>query len=183
MALMKCKQCGGDVASNAVACPKCGAPPPRGASIGKKVAIALAGLFGLCFFGTCVSALSKGGSRGSASAARASARSTEAATPVEIRTLLGEYSNNEVRADANYKGRFIQTTGIVRDVKKDIVDSIYVTLGTGQQLEIPVVQCLFDDVHAKKAASLSPGARVTVRGRVSGLLMNVVVRECEFVGL
>jgi hypothetical protein len=88
-----------------------------------------------------------------------------------------------VRADVNYKGRIIQTTGIVRDVKRDIVDSLYVTLGTGQRLEVPVVQCLFDDVHVKKAASLSPGARVTVRGRVSGLMMNVVVRECEFVGL
>jgi len=38
-------------------------------------------------------------------------------------------------------------------------------------------------VHAKKAASLSSGARVTVRGRVDGLLMNVIVRECEFLGL
>ncbi|MCY1075183.1 OB-fold protein [Archangium lansingense] len=183
MALVKCKQCGNEVATNAAACPKCGAPPPRRASIGKKVAIALAGLFGLCFFGTCISSLSNGGNRGSASATRTSARSTQPATPVDIRTLLGEYSGNEVRADANYKGRIIQTTGIVRDVKRDIVDSIYVTLGTGQQLEIPVVQCLFDEVHAKKAASLSSGARVTVRGRVDGLLMNVVVRECEFVGL
>jgi hypothetical protein len=44
-------------------------------------------------------------------------------------------------------------------------------------------KCFFDDAHAKKAASLSKGARVTVRGRVTGLMMNVVVRECEFVGL
>lgn len=99
---------------------------------------------------------------------------------MEIRKLLAEYSDNEIRADSAFKGQLIQTTGVVDDVKKDIMDSIYVTLGTGRQFEIPQVQCFFDDVHAKKAAALSKGARVTVRGRVDGLMMNVLVKDCEF---
>ena len=33
MALVKCKECGGDVAKQAKACPKCGAPPLSGISI------------------------------------------------------------------------------------------------------------------------------------------------------
>ena len=28
MALIKCKDCGGDVSTDAKACPRCGAPPP-----------------------------------------------------------------------------------------------------------------------------------------------------------
>jgi hypothetical protein len=152
--------------------------------MGRKVAIAFVGLFGLCFFGTCVSALSKAGSGGTtSSASRSTAKPAATTKQVDIRTLLAEYRDNEVRADANYKSQVIQTTGLVDVVKKDIMDSIYVTVGTGAQLEIPQVQCLFDDVHAQKAASLSKGARVTVRGRVDGLMMNVIVRDCEFIGL
>jgi hypothetical protein len=189
MALVKCKQCGGEVASNAAACPKCGAPPPRGKS---KIALYVLGSFmGLCFFGTCVGMVSgskgKTGTTATASPAAGSARQETAeeqkpaATQVEIRTLLGEYKDNEIRADSTFKGHIIQTTGVVGDVKKDILGSIYVTLGTGRQLEIPTVQCYFDDSHAAKAANLSKGSKVTVRGRVDGLMMNVLVKDCEFV--
>lgn len=183
MALIKCKQCGGDMASNAAACPKCGAPPPRGLSLGKLLMLGVGGFMALCFFGTCVSGIGAAARKsggGTASAAAAEKKPEATPTAVEIRKLLAEYSDNEVRADSTFKGQFIQTTGIVDDVKKDIMDSIYVTLGTGRQFEIPQVQCFFDDAHAKEAAALSKGTRVTVRGRVDGLMMNVLVRDCEF---
>lgn len=184
MALVKCKQCGSDVATNLATCPQCGAPRPRGTSTGKVLALVGVGVGALCvvpcLLGGVVSAF-KGG--GTAPSTRASAKPTEAARPVDIRTLLAEYRDNEVRADSTFKGHVVQTTGIVDDVKRDIMNNIYVVVGTGQELEIPQVQCFFDDAHAKKAASLSLGMRVTVRGRVGGLMMNVLVRECEFVGL
>ncbi|MCY1083423.1 OB-fold protein [Archangium lansingense] len=183
MALVKCKQCGGDVASDAAACPKCGAPPPRGASVGKKVAFALAGLFGLCFFGTCVSAVVKARNNGGTSASQMSSLPDEAVKMVHLREILSEYRDNEVRADSHFKGRVIQTAGYVRDVKRDILGKIFVTVGTGQQLEIPVVQCAFSDAHAQKAASLSKGTPVGIRGRVDGLMMNVLVKDCVFVDL
>ena len=177
MALVKCKQCGGEVASNAAACPKCGAPPPREAVSPKRIlgALLIIGLGSCCFFGV-VPALLKGGGKASASS------SAKAATEVPIRTLLGEYKDNEVRADSSYKDHLIQTTGVVGEVKRDALGSIYVTVGTGEQFEIPQVQCLFDEEHAKKAATLTQGKRVTVRGRVDGLMMNVLVKDCEFVG-
>lgn len=105
------------------------------------------------------------------------------ATEVDIKTLLKEYKDNEVRADGQFKDKYVQVTGKVGDIKKDITNSIYVTLGTGAAFEIPQVQCFFDDIHAQKAASLSKGATVTVKGRVSGLMMNVLVKDCEFVKL
>lgn len=101
-------------------------------------------------------------------------------TPVDIKTLLGEYKDNEVRADAQFKGKRIQVTGKVGDIKKDILDKIFVTVGTGKQFEIPEVQCYFDDAHASKAATLSKGQTVTVKGTVKGLMMNVLVEDCEF---
>jgi hypothetical protein len=98
---------------------------------------------------------------------------------VPIETLLGEYRSNEVRADSKFKGKLVQVAGVVGDVKKDLLNSVYVTLGTGAPFEIPEVQCFVQD--ASTVASLSKGDRVTMRGRVDGLMMNVLVRDCEVV--
>ncbi|RKI01739.1 hypothetical protein [Corallococcus sp. AB038B] len=89
------------------------------------------------------------------------------------RTLLAEYADNEVRADSNFKGQTIQTAGIVDDVKKDITNSVYVTLGTGKQFEVPQIQCFV----------LSKRTKIGVRGRVQGLMMNVLVQDCEFIDI
>ncbi|QQR47758.1 hypothetical protein JKA73_17635 [Myxococcus xanthus] len=188
MALVKCKQCGSDVASNAAACPKCGAPPPRGPSALKVTFLVLGGLFSLCFFGTCmagaIGSANKGASRtGASSGSTPSAVNRPPPKDVEIRSLLSEYADNEVRADANFKNHVIQTDGVVDDVKKDIMNSVYITVGTGRRFEIPQVQCFVADNQVGKAANLSKGSRVRVRGRVQGLMMNVLVKDCEIVDL
>lgn len=100
-------------------------------------------------------------------------------TPIE--TLLAEYKDNEVRADGKFKGKVVQVTGLVGDVKKDVLDHIYVAIGTGKLLEIPVVQCFVASNQVEQVTALSKGDKVTVRGRVDGLLMNVLVKECELV--
>jgi len=178
MAPVKCRKCGSDVAANVAACEACGTPRPRGVSTGKVLAIAGVSLgvlcIGPCLLGGVVSAF-KGGA--------ASARPSETAKPVDIRTLLREYADNELRADSSFKGHVVQTTGIVGDVKKDVLGDAYIILGAGEPFEVVMVQCVLNKSQVKKAASLSQGSRVTVRGRVSGLLMNVLVRECELVGL
>ncbi|WP_158621644.1 OB-fold protein [Corallococcus aberystwythensis] len=186
MALVKCKQCGNDVASNAAACPKCGAPVPRGTSVLKVTLFVVGGLFSLCFLGTClgaVGAAKKGSSSSGASSSSAAPTPPPEPKLVAIRTLLAEYADNEVRADSNFKDQIIQTAGVVDDVKKDITNSVYVTLGTGRQFEIPQIQCFVTDDQVKRAASLSKGTKIGVRGRVQGLMMNVLVRDCEFLDI
>jgi hypothetical protein len=101
-------------------------------------------------------------------------------TKVQVGTLLSEYRTNEVRADSAYKGQWITTTGIVGEVKKDIMDSVYVTVGTGAEFEIPEIQCFVADDQIHNAARLSKGNKVTVTGRVDGLMMNVLVKDCRF---
>jgi hypothetical protein len=39
------------------------------------------------------------------------------------------------------------------------------------------VQCFITDFYVQRAATLSKGSRVTVRGRVDGLMMNVLVKN------
>jgi hypothetical protein len=176
MALVKCKQCGNEVATNAAACPKCGAPPPRGINIGR-----LFGIAAFLFFAPCFLAWVMAQVRGGDDAAPAAAKRMSDAKQVELRTLLSEYRDNEVRADNAFKGKLIQTTGVVVDVKRDVLNQVFVVVGTSRQFDVRLLQCFFDEDHAKKTASLTQGARVTVRGRVDGLVMNVLVKDCEII--
>ncbi|OOG87804.1 hypothetical protein B0E42_07145 [Pseudomonas sp. A25(2017)] len=97
---------------------------------------------------------------------------------VGIRQILSDYKNNEVGADNKYKGNHVQVTGIVGDIKKDIMDNLYVTLGTGAQFEIPEVQAFFDDSMNSKLGSLNKGQKLTVVCRIDGLMMNVLGKDC-----
>jgi hypothetical protein len=99
---------------------------------------------------------------------------------VQIKTLLSEYKDNEVRADQQFKGRLISTTGKVSGIKKDVEDHIYVTIGTGAMFELPTLQC-FPRGQENEAAALSKGDTVSIQGRVKGLMMNVLVKECQIV--
>lgn len=100
---------------------------------------------------------------------------------VPLRTLLAEYKDNELRGDAKFKGKIVQVSGTAGDVKKDLLGSAFVIVGTGAALEIPQVQCFFDEKNEKRIAALSKGDPITVRGRVEGLMMNVLMKDCELV--
>jgi hypothetical protein len=98
----------------------------------------------------------------------------------KLRQLLAQYKDNEVRADSIYKGKMVQFGGIVGEVKKDITDTIYVTVGTGEW-QFHEVQCFFDDSKAPETAALTRGQHVRMRGTVAGLMMDVLVKNCDFV--
>jgi hypothetical protein len=51
MALMKCRSCGSEVATDAVTCPKCGAPTKKKMGIVKMVLVVIGSLFLLCIVG------------------------------------------------------------------------------------------------------------------------------------
>ena len=93
--------------------------------------------------------------------------------------LLTDYKDNEVSADIDYKGSFIEVAGVVGEIKKDILGKPYVTVGHGRDLEIPVVQCVLRPAEVDRATSLHKGDSVTVRGTVTGLLFNVQMTDCE----
>jgi hypothetical protein len=105
---------------------------------------------------------------------------TPSALVVPAKTLMADYKANEIRADGTYKGRLVETKGIVRDVKRNILGNLYVTMGTGATFELPAVQCFCAEGSAPRAAQLNRGDAISVRGRVDGLMMNVLVRDAEF---
>jgi hypothetical protein len=111
----------------------------------------------------------------------ASGASAAADVVIDAKALLKEYKDNEVAADQKYKGKVLQITGVVGDIKKDFMDQIYVTVGTGAAFELPMAQCFFDDSATAKAATLKKGDKVTIKGRVDGLMLNVLVKDSVFV--
>ena len=172
------------------------APPPKqGASAGVKL-LAAFGVLGLLGMGTCATCavIGAGGAAravsdastnaGRVSDARPASAPVAAAAPeppaerVDIKTLLSEYKDNEVRADGAFKGKRIRVEGKVDDVKNDILNQPYVTVGSGQMFEIPSVQCMLESSQAGAAAQLSKGAKVAVEGTVIGLMMNVLIEDC-----
>jgi hypothetical protein len=102
----------------------------------------------------------------------------EEVVDVRIGEILSAYKANEVGADNRYKGKLIRTTGVIDSVKKDIMDNLYVTIGTGASFEIPQVQAFFDDSMNNQLGQLQKGTKLTVVCRVDGLMMNVIGKEC-----
>lgn len=137
-----------------------------------------ANLFFAFFMAACCSAPPQKEGAGTG-AGPAPAGPAQPAQHVEIKTLLSEYKDNEVRADGAYKGKVIEVSGKAGDIKKDVLNKIYITVGTGQTLEIPVVQCMVSDAQTAKASALSKGTAVTVKGKVKGKMMNVILEDCE----
>lgn len=103
---------------------------------------------------------------------------TEQIMAVGIDQVLSDYKGNEVAADNRYKGRLIQVTGAVGDIKKDFTNNLYVTLGTGELYEIPKIQAFFDDSMNQQLGNLRKGQKLTVVCRVKGLMMNVLAEDC-----
>lgn len=189
MALVNCRECKTEVSRAAKTCPKCGVSSP--APVDPKTTKAI--LF-LVFLAVAVAIAASLGSDAHASRMTASvvpvaisrpvvdppvARSYEA---VELRSFLRSYENNEVRSDGLYKDHDIQISGRVGEIKKDILGSMYVLVGTGRgMLEIPQAQCSLTEDQLQKASKLVKGQKVTVHGRVEGLMFHVQMRDCEIV--
>lgn len=100
---------------------------------------------------------------------------------VDLQTLLASYDDNELAADSRFKGKSIQVSGVVDDIKNDIVGRPFVILGTGKEFEIPAVQCWLASGAKGKAARLHKGGPATLRGEVRGLMMHVQVGDCDIV--
>lgn len=100
---------------------------------------------------------------------------------ISLKELLSEYASNEVRADDAYKGHVVEFSGIAGGLQRGTLGGINLTIGTGKTFERPEVTCFFDQRQTEKVKAINKGERVRVKGKVSGLMVNVVVDHCELV--
>lgn len=95
--------------------------------------------------------------------------------------LAQTYIDNEVNADTLYKNKDVEISGTIRDIGKDILDTPYVTLETSPSDYFTYIQCMFSKDDVAVLGSLKKGASITVQGKVSNKLGNVLVKDCQIV--
>jgi tRNA_anti-like len=96
-------------------------------------------------------------------------------TVVTAKQIVTDYKENELAADAKYKDKTVEVSGVVQTVSKDLFDKAYVSLESGDP--VSSVQVYFEDSEASKIMSLKTGQRVTVRGRVDGFMISVMLKK------
>lgn len=101
---------------------------------------------------------------------------------VSISALLTAYEGNELKADAEYKGKMVRITGVVESVKKDVLDNPYLVIQEpGKERLLPNVQCVLNPSAFNDAKQAELGRSVTIVGKVDGLMMNVLLSDCALV--
>jgi hypothetical protein len=95
---------------------------------------------------------------------------------VNAKELYDEYKANEVAADQKYKGKVVIVAGTVKDIRKDLMDRPYILIGESELLGI---RCTFVSKDSSPIAHLQKGQRVSVKGKVSGKVMDVMLKECS----
>ena len=103
-------------------------------------------------------------------------QTSQAAIKVDATTLIEDYRNNEVAADAKYKGKEVEVIGEVERVSSNF-GKVSVTLGG-----MVGVACYFSKANEAEAGSLSKGQTVSILGMVDGKMMGVNLKECKLAG-
>jgi hypothetical protein len=89
--------------------------------------------------------------------------------PVSAVQLVTEYKANELQADQNYKGRWLEVEGGVNDVSKATDGTPYIVLhGSAGSFSWTTVRCFISKKHAEWAPRIVRGQRIKVRGRCIG---------------
>jgi preprotein translocase subunit YajC len=108
--------------------------------------------------------------------------------PVDIRTvspemnisaskLVEEFSADENAATLRYSDKVLSVSGMVSDVLSDPSGQVTVVLDSGDPLS--AVSCSFYEEEAASAKSLQKGATVTIKGKCTGKLADVVLNKCS----
>lgn len=159
-------------------------PPPqrKGTSPLVIVLAILGGLLVLGFGGCllCVGVAGKGIADAEKKASEEKAEAKKNVKKLELDEMLADYKGNEVAADKKYKGKFVEISGVAREIKKDITDDTYIEVGVDNEaFSIPNVHCELGKKGEDEAAKLKKGQKITVRGIVTGLMMDVQLKDCE----
>jgi hypothetical protein len=95
--------------------------------------------------------------------------------------IIRDYIENEVKADLKYDGKVVEITGVIDGIGKDLIDTIYITVGKVSSNDFldRSVQCYFTESEASSVGNVSVGEHVTVKGKIDGLMGNVHMKACR----
>ncbi len=94
--------------------------------------------------------------------------------------LIKSYKENEVAADAKYKGKILEVSGIVNGIDNGISDKeMIVKLSDGQQYSFNDTWCYANESEKDKVLNLKKGSTITVVGMSeSATLGSPILKEC-----
>ena len=92
-------------------------------------------------------------------------------------SLMANYTENQLRADEKFRGKYFFVEGTIHEIKKGLSDEIYVTLNSGEL--IMYVRCYFNDKNI--AMNLEKGMNVTFYGKCDGFYLGVDMKDCRLV--
>lgn len=98
--------------------------------------------------------------------------------PISAIDLVDAYVANEVAADQRFKDRYLEVSGDVDAIGKDIAETPYLILH-GRLESARSVQASFSKADADRLAKVEKGQWVTVTCRCRGLLMHVQLDQCH----
>ncbi|MCB0657291.1 MAG: hypothetical protein KDC57_14195 [Saprospiraceae bacterium] len=99
----------------------------------------------------------------------------EPVASMTAKELVSAYQENEQAANEKYLDQFIEVTGQVQEVKEE--DNIWtVTLDANDVMS--AVRCEMDYIQEAHKPDFSSGQVVTLRGKCTGILMDVVLVRC-----
>lgn len=99
---------------------------------------------------------------------------------VDYLALHQEYMDNAIGADAKYKDKLLNLTGMVGTIDREIAGEPYITFEISPLKDIRID---FNKSEEPKVANLKKGSLVTIVGRCDGTLLStsVVLRDCYIV--
>lgn len=91
--------------------------------------------------------------------------------------LQKAFENNEDSASARYTKKVLEVTGNIASIKTGENNVISISLAT--ESDLSSVICTFASL--KDPSVLKPGEEITVRGKCSGFLMDVLLNNCALI--
>lgn len=89
--------------------------------------------------------------------------------------FVAEYEADENAANKKYLGKVVEISGSVNDKSIDKNGIVSITLSGA---EIAGVTCQMFKDQGKATQSVSEGMEITIKGRCTGILMDVVLVDC-----
>jgi hypothetical protein len=109
-------------------------------------------------------------------------QSTPAGTvKIDSAVLCAEYLDNELKADKKYKGKTIQVTGVVEEVKNDY-DGYYAQLKGASKGYLPyTINVYFADSALDRLSNVEKGQEISAIGTCEGKSMfSFVIKNAKF---
>lgn len=89
--------------------------------------------------------------------------------------LFEEYEANEANSNKKYLDKIVEVTGTVQEVKKNDDGTVSINLEGGMMFG---VRCNLDPLTKHKRTDFKPNEKITLKGKCTGMLMDVVLERC-----